>query len=46
MPGYIRFEGDGDEEVESKIGNIKDCGEGEHREEDRNKFGSNWSDDN
>jgi hypothetical protein len=45
MPGYMRFEGDGDEEVESEIGNIEDYGEGEYREEDRNESGSNWSDD-
>jgi hypothetical protein len=46
MPGYIRLEGDGDEEVKSEIGNIKDYGEGEYLEKNRNKSGSNWSDDN
>jgi hypothetical protein len=46
MPGYIRLEGDGNEEVESEIGNIEGYDKGEYREEDRNESGSNWSDDN
>jgi hypothetical protein len=46
MPGYIRLEGDGDEEVESEIGNIKDYGKREYRKKSRNESGSNWSDDN
>jgi hypothetical protein len=41
MPGYMRLKGDGDEEVESEIGNIEDY-EGEYREEDRNESRSNW----
>jgi hypothetical protein len=45
MPGYMRLEGDGDEEVESEIGNIEDYGEGKYRKEDRNESGSNWSND-
>jgi hypothetical protein len=46
MPGYIRLEGDGDEEVKSEIGNIEDYNKGEYRKEDRNESESNWSDDN
>jgi hypothetical protein len=46
MPGYMRLECDGDEEVESEIGNIEDYDEGKYRKKDRNESESNWPDDN
>jgi hypothetical protein len=46
MPGYMRLECDGEEEVESEIGNIEDYYEREYRENDKNESGSNWSDNN